>query len=131
MAGSLRRQRSRSSPAEGAAAALRQVFGRLASGFAFRLWDGTEVPIGGGAPAFTVVIPAPKTFARLMRDPTPYAFAEAYVESAIDIEGDLFAAMDVATALESLRLPLAERLRLGWTMRAALRSDEAAPGASR
>jgi hypothetical protein len=39
-------------------------------------------------------------------------FGEAFVESAIDIEGDLFAAMHVATALESLRLPLAQRLRL-------------------
>jgi hypothetical protein len=130
MAGPLKRERSRSSPAEGAAAALRQIFGRPASGFTFRLWDGTEVPIGEGAPAFTVVIPAAKTFARLMRDPTPSAFAEAYVESAIDIEGDLFAAMDVAAVLEALRLPLAERLRLGWTMRAALRSGVAAPGAS-
>ena len=34
------------------------------------------------------------------------------MESAIDIEGDLFAAMHVANALESLRLPLAQRLRL-------------------
>jgi len=122
MSGSLKLQRSRSPAAERAADALRQIFGRFASDFAFQLWDGTVVPIGAGAPAFTVVIPAAETFARLMRDPTPYAFAEAYVESAIDIEGDLFAAMGVAAGLESLRLPLAERLRLGWTMRAALRS---------
>ena len=110
---------------------MRQVFGRLASGFAFRLWDGTEVPIGGEAAAFIVVFHSPETFARLMRDPTPYAFAEAYVESAIDIEGDLFAAMGVAAALESLRLPLAERVRLAWAMRTAVRSSGAADGASR
>ena len=42
------------------------------------------------------------------------------MESALDIEGDLFAAMAVSATLESLRLPLRERLRLGWTMRREL-----------
>jgi hypothetical protein len=34
------------------------------------------------------------------------------VESAIDIEGDLFAAMAVADVVEALRLPLSRRLWL-------------------
>lgn len=95
-----------------AARVLRQVFANVQADFAFRLWDGTVVAFGTGAAAFTVVIHASETFVRLMRDPTPLAFGEAYVERAIDIEGDLFAAMHVANALESLRLPLAQRLRL-------------------
>jgi cyclopropane-fatty-acyl-phospholipid synthase len=95
-----------------AADILGQVFGGLAKPFAFRLWDGTHVSLGGGAPAFTVVIHAPETFVRLVRDPSPLNFAEAFVESAIDIEGDLFAAMAVADAVEELRLPLARRLRI-------------------
>jgi len=113
---------SRSRTAALAARVLRQVFGRLAASFAFRLWDGTTVAIGEGTPAFTVVFGRLETFARLMRDPTPYAFAEAYVESALDIEGDLFAAMHVSEAVESLKLPLGERLRFGWAMRSALRT---------
>lgn len=95
-----------------AAGVLRQIFAEVQGDFAFRLWDGTEVAFGTGAPAFTVVIHAPETFMRLMREPTPLVFGEAYVESALDIEGDLFAAMHVANALESVRLPLAQRLRL-------------------
>ena len=95
-----------------AAGVLRQVFADVQADFCFRLWDGTVVAFGTGAPAFTVVIHASATFVRLMRDPTPLVFGEAYVESAIDIEGDLFAAMHVANTLESLRLPLAQRLRL-------------------
>ena len=95
-----------------AAGVLRQVFADVRAAFAFRLWDGTLVPFGSGAPAFTVVIHASETFLRLMRDPTPLTFGEAYVQSAIDIEGDLFAAMHVANTLESIRLPLAQRLRL-------------------
>jgi cyclopropane-fatty-acyl-phospholipid synthase len=91
---------------------LRQVFATVQADFAFRLWDGTLVALGSGPPAFTVVIHAPATLLKLMRDPTPLAFGEAYVGGAIDIEGDLFAAMHVATALEDLHLPLAQRLRL-------------------
>jgi len=106
-----------------AAGVLRQVFGDVQADFAFRLCDGTLVPFGSGAPAFTVAIHAPETFIRLMRDPTPMTFGEAYVESAIDIDGDLFAAMHVANALESVRLPLAQRLRLLLSIGpAALRS---------
>ena len=95
-----------------AAAILRQVFGGLGGDLAFRLWDGTEVALGAGPPPVTVVFHSAETFLRLAREPTPLRFAEAFVESAIDIEGDLFAAMDVADAVEELRLPLARRLRL-------------------
>jgi hypothetical protein len=79
---------------------------------AFRLWDGTLVELGHGAPVCTVVVHRPETFVRLIRDPTPLNFAEAYVESALDLEGDLFAAMKVADAMEEIRLGLRDRLRL-------------------
>jgi cyclopropane-fatty-acyl-phospholipid synthase len=114
---------SRATPIAAARAAdvLRHVFARLSSAsFAFRLWDGTGVSIGQGAPEFTVVFTTAQVFAHLMRNPSPYAFAEAYVDGRLDIEGDLFAAMHVSDALESLRLPLGERLRVAWMIRASL-----------
>ena len=95
-----------------AAEILRTVFHPVAAGFAFRLWDGTLVPLGHGAPACTAVVHHPETFVRLMREPTPLTFAEAYVEGALDIEGDLFAAMTVADAMEELRLSWRDRLGL-------------------
>jgi cyclopropane-fatty-acyl-phospholipid synthase len=95
-----------------AAGTLRRVFDHVGTGFAFRLWDGTLVELGRSAPVCTVVLHSPETFIRLMRDPTPLNFAEAYVEGALDIEGDLFAAMKVADEMEEIRLPLSERLRL-------------------
>ena len=95
---------------------LRSVFGQVRTGFAFRLWDGTLVELGHGAPVCTAVVHRPETFVRLMRDPTPLNFAEAYVDGALDLEGDLFAAMEVANAMEELRLPLRERLRLAVTL---------------
>ena len=99
-----------------AAEILRQVFGHLQAGFAFRLWDGTEVRLGTGAPVAVAIIKSPEVFVRLMRDPTPYAFAEAYVESAIDLEGDLFATMDVANAVEAIRLAPTQKLRILLSM---------------
>jgi cyclopropane-fatty-acyl-phospholipid synthase len=95
-----------------AAIILRRVFDHIPTGFAFRLWDGTLVPLGDGAPVCTAVVHRPETFIRLMRDPTPYNFAEAYVEGALDLEGDLFAAMKIADAMEEVRLSRRDRLRL-------------------
>lgn len=91
---------------------LRRVFARIPTGFAFRLWDGTLVSLGEGAPVCTAVVKEPATFIRLMRDPSPLNFAEAYVEGALDIEGDLFAGMKVADAMEEIRLSATDRLRL-------------------
>ena len=87
-----------------AAAILRRVFGGLPASFAFRLWDGQEVRLGPDAPRCTAVIKSPETFLWLIRNPTPYNFAEAYVQGRLDLDGDLFAAMDVANAVENLRV---------------------------
>ena len=95
-----------------AARVLRRIFERVPTGFAFRLWDGTLVEVGRGAPVCTAIIREPATFIRLVRDPSPLNFAEAYVEGALDIEGDLFAGMKVADAMEEIRLSTADRLRL-------------------
>jgi cyclopropane-fatty-acyl-phospholipid synthase len=95
-----------------AAGILRRVFDRVETGCALRLWDGTLVELGHGSPVCTAVVHRPETFVRLIGDPTPLNFAEAYVEGALDIEGDLFAGMKVADAMEEIQLPLRERLRL-------------------
>jgi len=91
---------------------LRRVFHEVPTAFAFRLWDGTLVPLGNGPPLVTAVIRQPAAFMRLMRDPSPLNFAEAYVEEIIDIEGDLSAAIKVADAMEDLQLSWRDRLRL-------------------
>jgi cyclopropane-fatty-acyl-phospholipid synthase len=104
--------RSRRISPRRAAIILRRVFDRVPTGFAFRLWDGTLVPVGRGAPVCTAVVHRPETFLRLMRDPTPYNFAEAYVDGSLDLEGDLFAAMKIADAMEDIRPSLGDRLRI-------------------
>jgi cyclopropane-fatty-acyl-phospholipid synthase len=105
--------------APAAADVLRRVFGHVRAPFAFRLWDGTEVGLGEGPPACTVVVHRPETFARLMDDPSPGHFAEAYVSSQIDIEGDLLAAMGVANEVEDMRLGLRDKLAVLRRLRRA------------
>ena len=95
-----------------AAVILHRIFGDVGTGWAFRLWDGTCVTLGDGEPVCTVVVHRPATFFRLMRDPSPYNFAEAYVASDLDLEGDLFAAMKIADAIEEIRPSVPERLRV-------------------
>lgn len=95
-----------------AAAILRQIFGGLPASFAFRLWDGREVRVGPGAPVCTAVIKSPETFLDLIRDPSPYNFAEAYVQSRLDLEGDLFRAMDVANAVENVRVTPLQKIKI-------------------
>ena len=95
-----------------AAEMLHRVFGHRVTGCAFRLWDGTRVTLGDDAPVCTVVVHRPETFFRLMRDPSPYNFAEAYVAGDLDLEGDLFAAMKIADAIEEIRPSNRDRLRL-------------------
>ncbi len=99
-----------------AAEVLRRIFDRVPGGFAFRLWDGSVVALGGGTPVCTAVVHQPETFIRLIRDPTPLNFAEAYVDGSIDIEGDLFEAMSVADSIEEIRVPFVERLRALLTL---------------
>jgi cyclopropane-fatty-acyl-phospholipid synthase len=105
----------RPSPAR-AARILREVFGHLPGAYAFRLWDGTEVRLGAGDPVGTAVIRSPEIFVSLLADPSPGNFAEAYVAGAIDLEGDLFATMDVANAAEEIRLSRGRKLRLYLSM---------------
>ena len=95
-----------------AAAILRRVFGRIQAPVAFRLWEGTEVRLSGDQALTTVVIKSPETFLGLIKDPTPYAFAEAYVNGAVDFEGAIFEIMPVANEVEELRVPAFQKLRL-------------------
>ena len=111
MAPMIARLLPRPTPAR-AAAILRSVFGRLQAPVAFRLWDGSEVRLSGDQPVTTIVIKTPEIFLHLIKDPTPYAFAEAYVEEAVDFEGSIFEIMPVAAEVEKLRVPFLQKIQL-------------------
>ena len=51
------------------------------------IWDGREVRLAPDQALSTVVFKSPEAFLDLIRDPTPYNFAEAYVNGRLDFEG--------------------------------------------
>lgn len=95
-----------------AASILRTVFRRIDASFAFRLWDGSEVRFGSSEPVMTILVHSSDTFVALMRHPSAGNFADAYVTGRIDLDGDLFAAMEIANQVDSLSLSVGERLRI-------------------
>lgn len=104
--------RDADSRARVAADLLRRLFATLDVPLAFRLWDGTEVLVGAaGESRSTVVFRSPAVVRRLLLSPSMLRFGEAYIAGEIDIEGDLFAAMDVGGHIEMMRVPLAAMLQ--------------------
>jgi cyclopropane-fatty-acyl-phospholipid synthase len=96
-----------------AARILERVFAPIVQPLRFRLWDGTTVRVGGkGESEFEIVFRSPEVFRRILRQPTPLRFGEAFIGGEIDIEGDVFSAMQAATEVEELRLSLGTRLAL-------------------
>jgi cyclopropane-fatty-acyl-phospholipid synthase len=75
--------------------AVRQVHAELEQrtgvSIPVRLWDGTE--LGNGTAGFRIVLECPWSLRALLRPPFDLAAGEAYVEGAIDLEGDTIAAM--------------------------------------
>ena len=93
-----------------AARVLRRVFAGVHAPITFRLWDGTTARVGTGEAPFAIVFRSPLVFRRILLRPTPLRFGEAYISGELDIEGDLFAAMRAAIAIEAVRVPLGTRL---------------------
>lgn len=90
---------------------LARVFAPLDVPLTFRLWDGTVTTVGApGTCRFAVVFGSRQVFKRIVRRPTPLRFGEAFIAGDIDIEGDVFAAMDAANRIDRLGVPLTARL---------------------
>lgn len=66
----------------------------------------------GCTPDFTLVLHSMEALRRLVMGRDPLRFADAYFRGALDIEGDLFAALGLRDYLHALQLPVRDRLRL-------------------
>lgn len=80
------------------------LFGKdLKRTFAVRLWNGEELPTGSAeVPRFTLALTHPGSLRHMLVPPGEMTLAEAYLGGDFDIEGDIFAAMDLTGQLESL-----------------------------
>lgn len=79
-----------------------------------RLWDGRMLRVGEGAPAFTLSLQNPCVLRDLVLYRDPVRLAEAYCGGEVDVSGNFDAAVALRYYLERLRLPLFERILLGW-----------------
>jgi cyclopropane-fatty-acyl-phospholipid synthase len=104
---------------------LRRIFQGFKDGINIRLWDGSEEHIGP-SPTMGLVFHTPEAFRTLALSRDPMRLAEHYVHGDVDIEGDVYSAINIRRHLEKLHLSLAEKSRL--TMKAfMIRAQHAAP----
>lgn len=101
---------------------VERIFRGLLRGFrgsaAIRIRNGVTHSIGGGRPAFTLVLQDPSVLRKLVFKRNPILLADAYFRGLADFEGDLYAALRLKHHFQSLALSLRERIAL---LRDALR----------
>ena len=92
---------TRDSHVENALDLLRAVFADYPGrNFAIRLWDGTLwEPEGSTIHRFTIAINGPSSLRRMFFPPTERKLGEAYMFGDFEIEGELYAAFDLARYL--------------------------------
>lgn len=109
-----------------AAQILQRIFRDCTANFAVRLGNAPLLTFGAAPPAFTLTLNH-DALRKLILSADPLAHAESYVTGALDIEGDIYAALAMKDFLSSLKLSMGERSSL---LRAALTlPHEPAPAA--
>jgi cyclopropane-fatty-acyl-phospholipid synthase len=85
--------------------------------FAVRFWDGSQWPAETGSPRFTLILNHPHALrCMLLNSATDLTISESYIRGDLDLEGDLEAAMPLASYLTGRRWPISTMLRVGWNL---------------
>jgi cyclopropane-fatty-acyl-phospholipid synthase len=83
----------------------RAIFDSPTRAFEVRLWDGTPLPAArGGGPPARLVVRRPEALSAFLSRRSERRLAEAYLEEAIDFEGDVAGLLEAATQWEGPRL---------------------------
>ncbi len=112
------RQDSGAGPYRGAALAsdlLTRLFQRLPFRLTLRLWNDATVQVGASdssaqESSFALVFRNPEVVCSAVLGRDPLRLAEAYFRGDLDIEGDLFAALDLKDHLQALQLSVGEQI---------------------
>lgn len=102
-----------------ASALLNRLFRGFDGSLAMRLWNGSTVRLGTDearetGPPFTLVCRNPSVVRAMVLGRDPLRLVDAYFRGDVDIEGDLFAALELKDRVHSIRLSLPERLGALW-----------------
>jgi cyclopropane-fatty-acyl-phospholipid synthase len=91
---------------------LSRLFKSYPYAVVIRLWDGRELRVGDGTPAFTLSLRHPRVLRDLVLYHDPVRLAEAYFGEDIEVTGDFNAAIGLRYYLESLKLPFLDKVGL-------------------
>ncbi|HEY5994271.1 MAG TPA: cyclopropane-fatty-acyl-phospholipid synthase family protein [Gallionellaceae bacterium] len=106
---------------------LHRLFQDFDGGIRMRLWDGTLMRIGRSS-RMGLVFHTPAVLRTLALSRDPMRLAEQYVHGDVDIEGDLYSAINIRRHLEGLRLSLSEKILLA-AKALTIRAGRPEPGA--
>lgn len=88
---------------------VQRVFQDYPGSMAVRLWDSHTLVFGNRSPECILVFREPYPFRELILLRDPLRLAEAYFRGKMDIEGNLYAALQLKDHLQSLRLSAIEK----------------------
>ena len=115
------------------------MFGKLLASFdgalALQLPDGSSSNFGKACdaavePGFALCLRDPQVLRSLLLGRNPLRFADAYFRGALDVDGDIFAALRLKDYLHSLRLTLPDRLRVALRLLGTASGLRAVPAQS-
>jgi len=94
---------------------LKRLFRSFDGSLAMRLWNGSTLRLGADAahqtqPPFTLVCRSPSVVRAMVLGRDPLRLVDAYFRGDVDIEGDLFAALELKDHVHSIRLSFQDRL---------------------
>jgi cyclopropane-fatty-acyl-phospholipid synthase len=118
------------SGSESAKYILHRLFHDFEGGIRFRLWDGTLLELGRGNPKMGLTFHSPAAFRGMALTRDPMRLAEFYLHGDVDIDGDVYSAINIRHHLEALHLTLTEKIRLGLKA-LTIRAERAAPAEDR
>ena len=105
---------TRASPTSVHADAALRILRRLLHGFAggadLRLWNDSSHSVGQGPPAFTLVLRDPKQLRSLVTTRAPVLLAVPHFRCEIDVNGDLYGALELKSRFEGLAPPWCGKL---------------------
>jgi len=97
---------------ESAKSILNRLFCNFDGCLGVRLWDGSEVRVGNGKPAFTLIFRSAKAFQDLVLTRHPLNLTEAYFQGLVDVDGDLYSAVRLRHYLTTLDLSVLDKTML-------------------
>ena len=103
---------SRNSGIESARHILRVLFRDFEGGIRIRLWDGSELQVGSAKPQFALQINSALAFRQIAFSRDPLRLAELYVWGEVDIDGEIYDALQLRYHFASLKLPLSEKIAI-------------------